>query len=96
MSTRITLEKLDKRHNLHEFFTHRTWQTDKDQVPEWVKMRNWLWENYGPGLEYETVWITQYHPEFKIQWAWRVEDQVYYLYLKDEILTHFSLKFLNT
>ena len=96
MSDNIKLEKLDARHSLNQFFTHRTKMTGSDSVPKWLEMREWLWDQYGRGLEYETVWIMQYHPGKEYRWAWRIDDKRYYLYLKEEILTHFSLKYLNT
>jgi hypothetical protein len=92
----IKLEKLDNRHSLNTFFTHRIKMFGDDKTLQWVEMRNWMWEQYGPGLEYETVWLLKYNPKLQCKWAWRVNDSYYYIYLKDEMLTHFSLKYLNT
>ena len=68
-----------------------------------MNARVWLWENYGPGIERELAWTIRL-PEFTtedfiaqpIKWAWYVDDRTYYIYLKDEVVTHFSLKYINT
>ena len=92
----ITLQKLDGRHALSTMFTHRVKIVGTDNVPKWIEIRNWLWENYGPGLERETIWVTQYHDQVVPKWSWHIDDRKYFLYLKEETLTHFSLKYLNT
>lgn len=98
----IKLETLDGRHSLNTFFTHRAKLMGQDNAPKFVEIRNWLWEQYGPGLERDTVWIMKYQnvqgkiPEFKTTWAWHIDDRKYYLYMKEEILTHFTLKWMNT
>lgn len=92
----IQLEKLDGRHGLSSIFSHRAKLIGTSEVPNWIEIRNWLWENYGPGLEYETVWTMHYHDGSEPKWAWRINDRRYYIYLKEEVLTHFSLKYLNT
>lgn len=92
----ITLQKLDGRHSLSHFFTHRARLIGIDDIHKWIEMRNWLWENYGPGLERDTVWLVHYKKLECPQWAWHVDDRKYYLYLKDEVLTHFTLRWMNT
>jgi len=96
--TDITLQKLDGRHTSSTVFQHRAKMRGVDGCVQFVEIRNWLWENYGPGLERETVWALQYFHE-KVpepKWGWWVDDSKYYIYMKDEVLTHFSLKYLNT
>ena len=98
----IKLEKLDGRHSLNTFYTHRAKLVGMEDVPKFIEIRNWLWEHYGPGLERETIWVVQYQsmkanlPDFNPLWAWHVDDRKYYLYMKEEVLTHFTLKWLNT
>jgi hypothetical protein len=95
------LEKLDRRHALHTFFTHRIkiFGGEGASIVKWVEMRNWLWENFGHGLESETVWITKESlglTDYKVDWAWRIDDNRYYLYFTDSVLTMFTLKYMNT
>jgi len=87
----INIQKLDARHNGHWYFTHRVeisgnWDQRREQF---VQMREWCWENFGPGVERDLV---DHKPETK--WAWHVHDRPtgFYIYLKDELLTYFSLK----
>ena len=78
-------------------FDYRAKMRGNDGCAKFIEIRNWMWENYGPGLERETFWTTQYFQEVPtVRWVWWVNDGVYYIYLKDEALTHFTLKFLNT
>jgi hypothetical protein len=94
---KITLQKLDGRHSLSTFFSHRAKMIGMDGCAEFVEIRNWMWENYGPGLERETVWTLNYFKEIPVPvWAWHVDDRKYYIYMKDEVLTHFTLKYMNT
>ena len=92
----IALQKLDGRHASSNFFSHRAKMAGMDCVPEWVEIRKWLWENYGPGLERDVVWIIKYHHQEPPKWGWHIDNGKYYLYLKEEVVTHFSLKYLNT
>jgi hypothetical protein len=93
----LKLEKLDNRHALHTVFSHRVKMMGMDTVPKFVEMRNWLWENYGPGLERELVWVMQFHEAVTdTKWAWHTEDRKYYIYLKGDVVTYFSLKWMNT
>lgn len=94
----IKIEKLDGRHALNELFTHRVniKSNEAPDVIKFIEIRNWLWEQYGPGLEHETAWTMHYFEEVKARWAWRIDNQKFYIYLKEDVLTHFSLKYLNT
>jgi hypothetical protein len=97
MHSLVTLQKLDGRHTLSQFYPYRAKMIGNDGCMKFVEIRNWLWENYGPGLERETVWVVLYQEGTKEpKWSWWVDDRKYFIYMKDEILTHFSLKYLNT
>ena len=91
----IALEKLDNRHMLHQYFTHRVQYIGDDDAIKFIDARNWLWENYGPGLERAIWYLTKYTDTGQPSWAWHCNDRHYYLYLKDALVTHFSLKYLN-
>jgi len=91
------LEKLDGRHALSDSFSHRVKWRGTDHAKDFINARNWLWENYGPGVERDLYWLQQF-PEYDIdpKWVWYVDDRTYFLYLKDGLVTHFSLKYINT
>jgi hypothetical protein len=87
----IFFQKLDGRHSAHRDFSHRAeifgpWDERRTQF---VEIRDWCWENFGPGIERE---LRDQKPEAK--WAWHISESPsgYYIYLKDEMLTYFSLK----
>ena len=95
----LQLEKLDGRHSLNSVFNYRVRFVGNDSISAFVNARIWLTESYGHGLERELVWITT--PVYKydvpqISWAWHNDDSGRYIYLKEELLSHFSLKYLNT
>lgn len=64
---------------------------------DFVKMRNWCWEQWGPSCEdHVYVWATSQHP-VNLHWAWRNNDldQKCYLYFRgDEELTFFNLSWI--
>jgi len=97
----MQLEKLDGRHALSTFFSHRV-RLGTSDIAVYIQIRNWCWENYGPGIDRDTFWAIQYHEVmdkldgFNPKWAWHKDDRKYYIYLKDELLTYFSLKWMNT
>jgi hypothetical protein len=98
----MKLETLDGRHALSSFFSHRARMMGTSEIVLFIQIRNWCWENYGPGIDRDTYWALQYHDitdqllGFEPQWAWHSEDSKRYIYLKEEVLTMFSLKWLNT
>jgi hypothetical protein len=87
----IVISKLDGRHAGHILFSHRaeiigTW-IERDQ--EFVQVREWCWETFGPGVERDLI-----HAKKDSKWGWHLNQSPakYYIYLKDEYLTHFTLK----
>ena len=87
----IHISPLDGRHAGNRMFTHRAeilgpWDQRRHNF---VEMRQWCWESYGPGVERD---LSHCLPDTK--WAWHVGENPssYYIYLKAEQLTHFSLK----
>jgi hypothetical protein len=91
----LTLQKLDGRHELNTIFTHRVKYTTTE-IESYIQAKLWLTEYYGLGLEREVMWAIKYAPEFKPEWAYYNDGRVLYIYLKDALVTHFSLKYLNT
>ena len=93
MDYRIT--KLDKRHNGHLFYKYSVapiWHsaytyTSTVYDQQFVNVRNWCWETWGPSTEFMMPSRSEY-------WAWDSEFKHRRIYLKnDEALIFFKLKF---
>lgn len=94
MPARLELQKLDRRYEGHDRFTHRVGfsaiNRDYRAVRlAWVGSRNWLWSNFGPSAE-----VTMARPEYfggvQPKWAW--ESEKFVIYLSESTLTAFLLK----
>jgi hypothetical protein len=84
---KFKLQKLDRRMNGNHLFSHRInvyWNED------FLKIRHWIFENFGPGCELELFQINQ-HLELGYTWAWRSDDYRRELYLNHEQLSAFVL-----
>lgn len=57
-------------------------------IKELHPVRIWLWENYGPSLELQAA----RDPELK--WSWDTDHDNRRLYLKEDVLVLFKLKWL--
>lgn len=83
--------QLDGRHKGFKTFNFRveifgSWDT---RAQEFVEVREWCWDTFGPSTELS---LNHYNPK---SWAWNIDPKghnSYYIYLKDECLTHFTLK----
>jgi hypothetical protein len=93
----LKLETLDRRHDGHQYFTHRVYVSglsSTDKGKEFIEVRKWCWETFGPSCE-----LSLYQHSEKEKWAWRIDDQKsyskqYYIYLTEEARTHFALKWI--
>ena len=90
----LLFEKLDRRHNGYDRFSHRVEVRNLinrfERDSEFVKVREWCWDNYGPSCERD---FRMYKPDTK--WSWHVSQThgTCYIYLSgDTELTHFTLK----
>lgn len=89
----LRVQKLDKRMNGHDRFTHRVIFVGRDVVryqTALTKARNYLWAAFGPSGELEIA-----RPPFFAEtplYAWLNDDKNAAIYLRDEALTQFLLK----
>ena len=88
------IEKLDGRHNASLVFTHRAWirgTGHAERKQNFIQMREWCWETFGPGCERDLVW---YNGNITYSWAFHYDQRQgsLYIYLKEELLTAFLLK----
>jgi hypothetical protein len=98
MSKTFTVRKLDSRNHLYAVFKYQL----KCNLPIFFDMREYCWEQWGPGIEAEHFVNTVNHALTWYPWAW---DSNKYngasikhgkLYLKDdEALTLFGLRWAN-
>ncbi len=88
----MNVVKLDRRYDGYGRFSHRVEFYGRNRetiLKQWVKARNWLWQNFGPSGELYCA-----HPEYfdgqQPKWAWDAEKSS--LYLADEAYTMFQLR----
>lgn len=86
----MKVEKLDRRHIGHFWFTHRVVIEGRRpaQRHKWIQIRNWLWSQYGPSAERDLA-IPQYFNGQQPLWAW--DSKLNSIYLRDEAVTMFQL-----
>lgn len=88
------LSKLDRRHNGHQYFTHRVaiegdW---KSMQKNFVAARTWLWDSFGASCEVGYMhWSWVDNGLATPKWAWDSEYNHMRLYLTDEVLTKFLM-----
>jgi hypothetical protein len=84
---------LDRRHNGWGHWTYRIEFCGYDsnykstRAADLHEARCWLWEHYGAGSEY------RYARRMNIPWAWDTNNDRFILYLNQDVLTAFLLKF---
>jgi hypothetical protein len=87
----MNIVKLNRNYKGYGVFTHRVefYGSVDYRVRQWIGVRNWLWQNFGPSAEQELA-----RPEFfdgtQPVWAWDSEKSS--VYLKDDALMMFQLK----
>jgi hypothetical protein len=93
---KLQLERLDGRHNASRVYTHRVWiyGSDFDSKKNYIDLREWCWETFGPGCERDLIW---YNKSSSYRWAFHhsQKSDSMYIYLKEEVLTTFMLKWIN-
>ena len=87
----MNLKKLDKRYDGHDRFTHRVefYGHSDLRIHQWVKSRNWLWQQFGPSGELHLA-KPKYFEGVQPTWAWDSEKSA--IYLADQALALFLLK----
>jgi hypothetical protein len=101
----MKIEVLDKRHAGHSVFTHRVKIEAEDssvyaaRERRFIEIRNWCWENFGPGCERDLAHYSSAGGTPAYNWGWHIDaanSSKLYIYLKGEAMTLFSLKWCNT
>jgi len=88
----IKVSKVDKRYKAYGTFDYFVEPNKWPLGDNYLELREWFWENYGPGCDINTVCV--YNPPERTnnyKWAW--QDDEYRLFLKDgPELAHLQLK----
>ena len=96
----MKIQKLDGRHAGVHLFTHYICPTsalptygssyagDRELLQKW---RVWCWEHLGPGCERDYAY-QQVLLKTPVKWAWETDRNQCRLYLTDEAMTLFMLK----
>ena len=101
----MKIEELDKRHSGHTLFSHRVKIEPTDssvfgsRERRFLEIRNWCWEQFGPGAERDLAWCSTTDSIPRYIWAWHIDpanNSKMYIYLQGEAMTLFSLKWGNT
>lgn len=86
-AVKYRIQKTDRRMGGYQLFTHRIkvyWNED------FLKIRGWFFETFGPGCELELFEINQ-HLGLGYVWAWRSDHYRRELYLNEAQLSAFVL-----
>ena len=86
----ITIASLDGRHRGYPEFSHRALIEGPNRFKDFVQIRRWCWETWGPSCERDFTFY-----ESDVKWAWHVDafaNDKCYIYLNNTELTHFTLK----
>jgi len=92
----MTVVKMDRRYDGHDRFSHRVEFTGyqphgqkQTRIAQWVRARNWLWQQFGPSGELFCARPTYFDGHQPV-WAWDAEKSS--LYLSKEAYTMFMLR----
>ncbi len=81
--------KLTRQYNGYGFFTHRIEFRGQLRVKQWIRVRNWLWAQFGPSAEQNLARADYFDGEQPV-WAWDSEKAA--IYLKESAYTMFTLR----
>ena len=83
--------KLTRQYNGHGYFSHRVefYGRGAERVRQWIRVRNWLWAQFGPSAE-QALARPDYFDGEQPKWAWDSEKSA--IYLREEAYTMFQLK----
>lgn len=85
----MQIKKLDRRHTGFERFSHRVEFFGRgEEQRQWIKTRNWLWQQFGPSAELHLARDAYFGEQPK--WAWDTDKSA--IYLVDQAYTMFVLK----
>ncbi len=81
--------KLTRQYNGYGYFSHRVEFWGSNRVLQWIRVRNWLWAQFGPSAEQCLARADHFDGE-KPKWAWDTEKSA--IYLEQEAFTMFQLR----
>ncbi len=86
----MRLVKLTRQYNGYGYFTHRVEFIGRgDRVKQWIRVRNWLWSQFGPSAE-QNLARAEHFDGVQPKWAWDAEKSA--IYLVEEAYTMFALR----
>lgn len=88
----MSVVKLNRNYKGYGVFTHRVefyGGSQETRIKQWVKIRNWLWSQFGPSAEQDLARPSNFDGE-QPKWAWDAEKGA--VYLKEEALVMFQLR----
>ena len=94
MPATLKLQRLDRRYDGNDRFTHRIEfkMLNRDRqgmLTAWIRSRIWLWNNYGPSAELFLARADYFDGE-QPKWAWDSNKSA--IYLREDALQMFLLK----
>lgn len=84
--------KLNRNYSGYGYFTHRVefyGGNRETKLRQWVRVRNWLWSQFGASAEQELARAEFFDGEQPV-WAWDSEKSA--IYLKEQALVMFELR----
>ncbi len=87
----MNVVKLNRNYNGYGFFSHRVefYGSQEYRIRRWIRVRNWLWQNFGPSAE-QAFARAEYFDGEQPKWAWDSDKSS--IYLKEEALVLFQLR----
>jgi hypothetical protein len=88
----MKIVKLNRNYNGYGFFSHRIefyGGIRENRLRQWIRVRNWLWAQFGPSAEQELA-RAEYFDGEQPKWAWDSEKSA--IYLREEALVMFRLR----
>ena len=87
----MNIVKLNRNYNGYGYFSHRVefYGGPQVRIKQWIKVRNWLWQQFGPSAE-QALARPDYFDGEQPKWAWDSDKSA--IYLREEAFTAFSLK----
>ncbi len=81
--------KLTRQYNGYGYFTHRVEFRGQLRVQQWIRVRNWLWAQFGASAEQNLARADYFDGEQPV-WAWDTDKAA--IYLKESAYTMFTLR----
>ena len=90
------ITQLDRRYKAFPFFQYYVEPISWPRTNNYLDLREWCWENYGPGcsIHMMSIFTNNVLHDKKYKWAWH--DEEHRLYFKNESeLSHLQLTWIK-